>query len=167
MGDGTKTIGRIVIWYLLAVDVSTIVGLLVILLILFEIASRQVAVRVRHSLPSDLVGRPRDSSMIQRVIVNRENEREYIVEGLPYTTFRDACIENWPFKGIGQRSKWIINDERGNDITSEPLESYNGIAFIVGTIMSFQEIQMREQVKELQDRSDEYSSMDEGVEFYD
>jgi hypothetical protein len=83
--------------------------------------------------------------MIQRVIVNRENEREYIVEGLPYTTFRDACIENWPFKGIGQRSKWIINDERGNDITSEPLESYNGIAFIVGTIMSFQEIQMREQ----------------------
>ncbi|MHA1903930.1 MAG: hypothetical protein ACXADL_07925 [Candidatus Thorarchaeota archaeon] len=179
MGEGTKTAGRIVgiiilgifvsqsIWYLLAVDISTIVGLLVISLILFEIVSRQVASGIGHTLPPDLVGRPRDSTMIQRVIVNRENEREYIVEGLPNTTFRDACIKNWPFKGIRQRSKWIIQDERGNDITSELLESYNSVAFIVGTIMSIQDIKTQVQVKELRDRSDEYSSLDVGVEFYD
>ena len=179
MGKVSQMFGRIVgiivlgiivsqsMWYLLSVDVSSIVGLLVIFLILFEIVSRQVALGVRRTLPPDLVGRPRNPTMIQRVIVDRENEREYIVEGLPSTTFREVCKENWPFNGIRQNNQWIIQDERGNDITGEPLESYNSIACIVGAIIYDQEIKMRELVKQIQDRSDDYSSMDEGVEFYD
>lgn len=71
-----------------------------------------------------------DSSITTRVILDSSSGQECLVNGPASQTFREACIDDWPFDSIGKREPWIIRDDRGNDVSDLPLSEYNGIATI-------------------------------------
>ena len=80
-------------------------------------------------------------------------------------TFRAACLIDWPFKSIPRSGNWIIKDERGNDISNTRLIDYDSVAII--DYRHHEEPSIEEYRKKLDDRSDEYTSIDQGVTFYD
>lgn len=108
---------------------------------------------------------PRDPSMVQRVVIDTYTNEEFIVAGTPDTTFGDACRKDWQFQSISSDS-WIIKDERGNDITSNPLASYHGIARIE-SIAPMETRRPYDEVERESRETEEYADMERGVEFYD
>jgi len=57
---------------------------------------------------------------------------EAVIDGDHTTSFRKAMQdeETWVFSQISRDSKWIITDDRGNDISNKPLSFFDGIARI-------------------------------------
>jgi len=106
-----------------------------------------------------LVVRPVDLSVITRVVRNPFSGQECIVSGTASTTFRQACLAEWPFKGVSVHSHWIVMDDCGNDITDEPLTSCDSVAVI--------QVETDKQTEDKSHRVEEESSMDRTVRFYD
>lgn len=98
----------------------------------------------------------------KRVVRDGYDGPEYLISGPLGKTFKNACQEQWQFKKTEKREGWIIKDERGNDITDASLESYDGIAIIVSTYSTESSLE-----KSKSDTVSEFTSIDEGVEYYD
>ncbi len=75
-------------------------------------------------------------------------------------------MTNWEFKSVSKKEPWIVIDEKGNDITDQALSSYDGIARLKSTVPMDRRIP-RSEMEESTDKSDEYTSLDSGVKFYD
>jgi len=75
-------------------------------------------------------------------------------------TFAQACRLSWPFQSIDKKSSWFIQDERGNDVSERTLESSEGIFTLVPSYGS-------DIPKDETGKTDEYSSIHDGVEYYD
>lgn len=114
-------------------------------------------------IEDDRVGIPRDPSFIHRVVRDVRSGQEVVVSGLPKTTFRDACLRDWPFRRISKKSEWLIKDERGNDISNQSLSDYDGIA----TIEAFVEGAPEQYESGKAETEDRYSTHDDAVEYYD
>ncbi|MHA2425518.1 MAG: hypothetical protein ACXAEF_12075, partial [Candidatus Thorarchaeota archaeon] len=99
------------------------------------------------------------------VVADPLSDEEHIISGKPEWTYRETCVREWPFKSISKSGDWIIKDEKGNDISNTPLDRYNGIASIEYTIS--ERTSTDEYKEKSDDRSDEYSSIDQGVTYYD
>jgi hypothetical protein len=136
-------------------------------LVIVMILKTQAELIANRAVRADYAAAPRDPSKIKRVIMDTYNEEEIIIHGLTSDTFRSACRRNWNFSSIGRDTPWIIQDERGNDITELKLTEYHGIAYLVSQHpMDSGEMYYQEH-EESTDRSDQYSDMDQGVELYD
>ena len=118
--------------------------------------------RKRHEKPkkdSKLVIRPLDVSVVTRVVREPLSGQEWIVSGSPSTTFRQACLAKWPFKGASAHGHWMVLDDRGNDITDEPLISCDCVSVI--------QVETDKQTEDRSDEVEEESFMDKTVRFYD
>lgn len=104
--------------------------------------------------------RDRDPTTCQRVIKDGYDGPEVIISGPRESTFAEACRANWLFKNVEQNSSWFIRDSQGNDVGNVSLESVEGIFILVPEYRT--EIQ-----KEEPDKSDEISSINDGVTYYD
>ena len=104
-----------------------------------------------------------DTSVVSRFIRDPISDEEVIVVGSPDTTFRQACLQDWPFDGIRARSDWIIKDDKGNDITDAPLSRYDGNATIEGQYSTTQTQSYYEEDKS----EDSFSTHSDAVEYYD
>lgn len=102
----------------------------------------------------------RDPSICKRIIKDGPDGVELVISGDRNMTFAQACRLNWPFQSIAKKSSWFIQDERGNDVTESTLESTEGIFTLVPSYGS--DIQ-----KDETEKTDEYSSIHDGVEYYD
>jgi len=110
----------------------------------------------------------RNPSHIARVLVYRNGNEEHIVNGEPSSTFREVCLIDWPFSSISKSSQWDVVDERGNNISNSTLESYYGIAEIrVRGIVTTRGYHVGEPNGFHDDKSEEYTSIDQGVTYYD
>ncbi len=69
--------------------------------------------------------------VLHRVVVDKISGEEVVVHGAPETTFRDAVQEYWGSSILGRHPKWSVYDERGEDISNEPLSSYDGVSFVL------------------------------------
>ena len=101
-----------------------------------------------------------DSSIYKRVIKEGPDGAEFIISGSKEETFAQACRANWQFESVNPNSKWYIKDARGNDVTDKSLETVDGIF----TLIPDYETELQ---KEEPDESDEYSSIHDGVTYYD
>jgi hypothetical protein len=104
----------------------------------------------------------RDPTICERVVKDGPDGADYLISGPAKETFGDACKKHWQFVRTDKRSSWIIKDERGNDITNSPLESYDGIAMIVGTYGA--EYYTGESESDL---PSDYTSIEDSTEYYD
>jgi hypothetical protein len=94
-----------------------------------------------------------------RIVKDASSGKEVLVSGEGLCTFREACIANWEFTSIGIDAEWVIEDERGNDISLLPLSSYDGIATLTTDSAAVR-------YSDSQDDPHE-SSLRSSVEFYD
>jgi hypothetical protein len=95
--------------------------------------------------------------LYRRVVRDGIEGVEKLVTGSETTTFREACLDNWQFKSVDKKSDWMVRDERGNDVTDQPLSRFDGILFIEGEYPTM----------ESSNESDEYTSIRDSVEYYD
>ena len=102
----------------------------------------------------------RDPSICRRVIRDGYDGVEFIVSGHKEDTFEQVCRANWQFESTDLKSKWYIKDEKGNDVSDKSLESVDGVFILIPEYSS-------ERTKEEPDKSDEYSSLHDSVEYYD
>ncbi len=79
-----------------------------------------------------LHSRPIDATIAHRVIRDMATKEEAVIDGDHATSFRKAMQDEeiWVFSQINRNSKWIITDDRGNDISNKPLNFFDGIAQI-------------------------------------
>ena len=75
--------------------------------------------------------RAQNPSTCMRVIRDGPGGQEFIISGDREQTFAQACIANWYFESVKRKSKWYINDERGNDVSDRPLDSIEGIFTLI------------------------------------
>jgi len=108
----------IVIWPMLAI------------LMLYLIARYNA--KITTPVTWNLHSRPIDTSIAHRVIRDMATKAEAVIDGDHTTSFRKAMQdeETWVFSQISRDSKWIITDDRGNDISNKPLSFFDGIARI-------------------------------------
>jgi hypothetical protein len=104
----------------------------------------------------------RDPTICERVVKDGPDGAEYLISGFEKVTFRNACREHWQFVKTRKSSSWIVKDERGNDITDSSLESFDGIAMIVGTYGA--EYYTGESESDL---PSDYTSIEDSTEYYD
>ncbi|UCE11523.1 MAG: hypothetical protein JSW61_06215 [Candidatus Thorarchaeota archaeon] len=104
-----------------------------------------------------------DTSILRRFIIDPVSDEEAVVTGQSTTTFRQACLHDWPFSRIRARSEWIIKDNKGNDITHAELSTYDGTATIEGHYLSTQ----TQSYYEEDNSEDYYSTHDDAVKYYD
>jgi len=102
----------------------------------------------------------RDASICKRVIKDGPDGDELVISGERNVTFAQACRMNWFFQSIDKKSRWFIQDERGNDVSDRTLESIDGVFTLNSAYGS--EIQKDESGKQ-----EEYSSIHDSVEYYD
>jgi len=76
--------------------------------------------------------RPIDTSIAHRVIRDMATMEEAVIDGDYAISFRKAMQDEeiWVFSQISRDSKWIVTDDRGNDISNKPLNFFDGIARI-------------------------------------
>ena len=152
-------------WILTLIILS--LGFIGFFVLLINLTTR-TGVSISYRSPPEqlqLVRIKKDPSHISRVVSDPNSNEEYIISGEPNLTFRAACLTDWSFKHIPRSGNWIIKDERGNDISNTRLVDYDSVA-----IMDYrkpEEPSIEEYRKKLDDRSDEYTSIDQGVTFYD
>lgn len=96
-------------------------------------------------------------SLFSRVVRDGIDGVEKLVTGSEVTTFREACLDNWQFKSVIQKSNWMVRDDRGNDVTDLPLSRFDGILVIEGEYPTM----------ETSNESDEFTSILDSVEYYD
>jgi hypothetical protein len=97
--------------------------------------------------------------------VDSGSNDEHLIAGDPNWTYRTTLLKDWPFKNIPKSGEWIVKDERGNDISNTPLGQYDSIASLEYRMS--EETSIREYQEKEDDRSDEYTSIDQGVTYYD
>ncbi len=89
---------------------------------------------VKMSIPVtwNLFSRPVDTSIAHRVVRDMATKEEAVIDGDHATSFRKAMQDEeiWVFSQTSRDSKWIITDDRGNDISNKPLNLFDGIARI-------------------------------------
>jgi len=102
----------------------------------------------------------RDESIRKRVIRDGPDGIEYVISGEKTMTFSQACKSNWPFQSIDKKSRWFIQDERGNDVSDRTLESSDGVFTIIPAYRS-------DSPKDESGKEDEYTSIHDSVEYYD
>ncbi|MHA1485054.1 MAG: hypothetical protein ACTSPR_07025 [Candidatus Thorarchaeota archaeon] len=80
----------------------------------------------------NLHSRPIDTSIAHRVIRDMATKEEAVIDGNYVISFRKAMQneEIWVFSQINRDSKWIITDDRENDISNKPLNFFDGMARI-------------------------------------
>ena len=80
----------------------------------------------------NLHSRPIDTSIAHRVVRDMATKEEAVIDGDPAVSFRRAMQDEeiWVFSQISRDSKWIITDDRGNDISDKPLSFFDGMARI-------------------------------------
>jgi hypothetical protein len=103
--------------------------------------------------------READPKRIVRLVRNASTGKEVLVAGEGLCTFREACIASSGFALARMEGEWVIEDERGNDISLYPLSSYDGIATLTTDAAA-------ERYSESRDDSEE-SSLRDSAEFYD
>jgi hypothetical protein len=104
--------------------------------------------------------RDRDPTTCQRVIKDGYDGPEVIISGPRESTFAEVCRANWLFKNVAQNSSWFIRDSQGNDVGNASLESVDDIFILAPEYRT--EVQ-----KEEPDKSEEISSIHDGVTYYD
>ncbi|MHA2027049.1 MAG: hypothetical protein ACW98U_14205 [Candidatus Thorarchaeota archaeon] len=100
---------------------------------------------------------PADPSLYTRAVRDGRDGAEYLISGAKTTLFRKACLDNWQFVKVDKKSNWTIVDERGNDVSNEPMSRFDGVFTLIGSYTQ----------DEPSDESDEYSSIHDSVEYYD
>ncbi|MCK4484087.1 MAG: hypothetical protein KAU89_04640 [Candidatus Thorarchaeota archaeon] len=89
---------------------------------------------IKMSIPVtwNLFSRPVDTSIAHRVVRDMATREEAVIDGDYAISFRKAMLDEeiWVFSQISRDSKWIVTDDRGNDISNKPLNSFDGIARI-------------------------------------
>jgi hypothetical protein len=128
---------------------STILSLMVLQFGVFSRAISRSRIFKRYSEPN-----PR---LFRRAIRDGVDGVEKLVVGSETTTFREACLDQWQFSSVDRKSNWLIKDERGNDATDYPLSRFDGVLIIQGEYQTDAPL----------DKSDEYSSIHDSVEYYD
>ena len=80
----------------------------------------------------NLHSRPIDTSIAHRVVRDMATKEEAVIDGDYAISFRKALQDEeiWVFSQISRDSKWMITDDRGNDISDKPLNFFDGIARI-------------------------------------
>ncbi len=80
----------------------------------------------------NLHSRPIDTSIAHRVVRDVATKEEAVIDGDYAVSFRKAMQDEeiWVFCQISRDSKWIITDDRGNNISDKPLNFFDGIARI-------------------------------------
>jgi len=108
----------IVIWPMLAI------------LVLYMIARYNA--KITTPVTWNLYSRPIDTSIAHRVIRDMATKEEAVIDGNHATSFRKAMQDEeiWVFSQISRDCKWIVTDDRGNDISNKPLNFFYGIARI-------------------------------------
>lgn len=156
--------------YILTTNLGTNMGPFIFfavgLVILFALVRGAATVMVKRKPTHLLVARPRDPSLTQRVVFDTIIRKEYIISGTYSQSFRSACKDDWVFRSMGANDDWIIQDERGNDISNLPLSEYQGIAKLVSTESDKAPDSYYDRIED-SDKSDEYTDMERGVTFYD
>ena len=71
------------------------------------------------------------SGEIVRTVKIAGKSKDYFIRGASDTPVKEVLLENWPFSEHDKKSTWHVVDELGNDVTSTPLNSLNGIATVV------------------------------------
>jgi hypothetical protein len=160
-------IGSFLATLTLGINTSYFVIFVVFSIVLISLTRGSAQVIADGSVRAELAGRPRDPTIIQRVVVDTFNEEEMIIRGSDSDTFRTACRAHWNFSSIPRESSWILEDDRGNDISELKLTEYHGIAHLVSTNPMDSGEMYIQTSGEPKDKTDEYSDMDRGVEFYD
>lgn len=107
-----------------------------------------------------LKSKDRDSSICKRVIKDGYHGSEFIVMGDRMITFRQACLDNWQFKSVHEKSRWFIKDERGNDVTDLSLDSIDSICILIPEYGS-------QKQEKSSDEDSIYSSIHDSVTYYD
>ncbi|MGY5860699.1 MAG: hypothetical protein RTU63_15130 [Candidatus Thorarchaeota archaeon] len=72
-----------------------------------------------------------DPSTCMRVIKDGPDGLEFIISGDREETFAQACRANWYFESVKRKSKWLIVDERGNDVSDSPLGLVDSIFTLI------------------------------------
>ena len=89
---------------------------------------------IKMSIPVtwNLFSRPVDTSIAHRVVRDMATREEAVIDGDYAISFRKAMLDEeiWVFSQISRDSKWIVTDDRGNDISNKPLDSFDGVARI-------------------------------------
>ncbi len=89
---------------------------------------------VKMSIPVtwNLFSRPVDTSIAHRVVRDMATMEEAVIDGDYEISFRKAMLDEgiWVFSKISRDSKWIVTDDRGNDISNKTLDSFDGVARI-------------------------------------
>jgi hypothetical protein len=140
------------------------IGFFVILLNLVSGTGVSFSYRAPSDSPQPVHIR-KDPNHISRVVGDTNTKEEYIIFGAPDWSYRTALLSDWPFNNVSKSGDWIVKDERGNDISNTPLERYDSIASIEYHIPEKSSIE--EYREKSDDRSDEYTSIDQGVTYYD
>jgi hypothetical protein len=132
---------------------------LLFIIILFSLATFQFEVFSHFMSRSRALKRykPADPTVFARAVRDGEDGVEYLISGTETTLFREACLDNWQFENVDKKSSWYVIDERGNDVSNEPLSRFDGVFRLIGSIKT----------AELSDESNEYSSIHDSVEYYD
>lgn len=151
----------------LGINTAPGVILVVTIVSLYALVRGAAKVMVKGTPTHLLVARPRDHSQIQRVVYDTMTRQEYIISGTHSQSFRSACKDDWVFRSMGANGDWIIQDERGNDISALSLSEYHGIAKLVSMEPTKTPSSYYDAIDENSDKSDEYSDMERGVTFYD
>ncbi len=138
---------------------------LVFILVTLQLLASSEGERTRRLFKRYAAAIPRDSTSVQRVIRNPYSKEEIVITGSSEITFREALISDWRFDEISKRDRWYIVDDQKNDISENTLESYHRIAEIMIAQKPVETYSEYEEKGE--DTLEEYSSVDEGVEFYD
>ncbi len=95
--------------------------------IAFIISTANLVVRI----PSHAKWSTGFSGEIVRTVKIAGENKDYFIRGVGDTSIKDVLLENWPFSEQDPDSNWHVVDEKGNDVTGEPLSSITGIMSVV------------------------------------
>ncbi len=137
------------------------------LVIIYSLIRGAASAMVTTSPTHLFAAKARDPSSIQRLVLDTNIGKEYIISGSPSQSFRSACKNDWAFQSMKANDVWIIKDERGNDISETSLSEYDGIATLVSTKPPKSSSSYYESSNKDADKSDDYSDIERGVTFYD
>lgn len=114
-----------------------------------------------------LVPRVRDTSSVDRVIIENKSGRRHVISGWKDQTFRSACLEAWVFTSVKKKSDWTIIDDKGNDISDSPMSIYEGIARIGLLGPMCEQLVGDEATDYYTDDDRKNNDLERGVKFYD
>jgi len=71
------------------------------------------------------------SGEIVRAVRISGEDKDYFIRGTSEAPIKQVLLDDWPFSEHKHSSVWHVVDERGNDITVQPLSSIDGTASVV------------------------------------